>query len=139
MRMGGLARACCLVLAGFAAPAHAQTGDCVARAGGMVRAESKQYVVFYRTQPQKLAVSTHFALDIVVCEKAGAPGVEGVSVDALMPAHGHGMNYKASIRPLGAGRYRAEGLMFHMPGQWQFVFDLRTASTTERVAHDIKL
>jgi hypothetical protein len=25
----------------------------------------------------------------------------------------------------GAGLYRAEGLLFHMPGRWELVFELR--------------
>ena len=31
------------------------------------------------------------------------------------------MNYRPQRRAKGDGRYRAEGLLFHMPGRWQFV------------------
>jgi hypothetical protein len=41
-----------------------------------------------------------------------------------MPAHRHGMNYKTSVSGKGSGRYRVEGLMFHMPGHWEFAFDV---------------
>ena len=40
-----------------------------------------------------------------------------------MPAHGHGMNYRPSIVSLGDGFYEVRGLMFHMPGSWQFKLD----------------
>ena len=33
------------------------------------------------------------------------------------------MNYRVKVAPL-AGRYRSEGWLFHMPGRWEFVFDL---------------
>ncbi len=39
--------------------------------------------------------------------------------------HKHGMNYRPSVKALGQGLYRAEGLMFHMPGRWELVFELR--------------
>ncbi len=36
------------------------------------------------------------------------------------------MNYKPSISRVGnePGRFRADGLMFHMPGRWELAFDL---------------
>jgi len=39
-----------------------------------------------------------------------------------MPEHRHGMNYRPEVKPLAPGRWRAEGLLFHMPGKWEFVF-----------------
>jgi len=60
-------------------------------------------------------------------------------VDAWMPEHRHGMNYKPSVVALGAGRYRADGLMFHMSGRWEFVFEVRTAGKIERLAHSVRL
>ena len=35
------------------------------------------------------------------------------------------MNYAPAVKPPAPGRWRAEGLMFHMPGKWEFVFELR--------------
>lgn len=32
----------------------------------------------------------------------------------------------------GAGRYRAEGLRFHMPGEWWLAFDIRFAHIRDR-------
>ena len=50
-----------------------------------------------------------------------------------MPEHRHGMNYKASIKRESSSRYRADGLMFHMPGRWEILFELRAAGRTDRV------
>jgi hypothetical protein len=103
------------------------------------RAESATYAVAYRFSPEKPGVSRHFAVEVAVCPKAGAPEAEGLRLDARMPAHGHGMNYAAKVAVLGGGRFRAEGLMLHMPGRWEFVFDVRAGGRTERLAHSVRL
>ena len=59
-----------------------------------------------------------------------------------MPAHRHGMNYRArvSVRDDGAySAYSAEGLMFHMPGRWRLIFDLEVAGQDSRLTHDLEL
>jgi hypothetical protein len=47
------------------------------------------------------------------------------------------MNYRARVVAKGGGRYVAEGLLFHMPGRWQFVFDVERPGRTERLTHDL--
>jgi len=99
------------------------------------RAESVSYRLAYRTIPGRLAVGEHFALEYAVCPKAGASPPAAVSADAWMPEHRHGMNYKASVKALGEGRFRAEGLLLHMPGRWEFVF----TAGGERLTHSVRL
>jgi hypothetical protein len=101
------------------------------RAGGR-QIESARYVLAYRTLPP-ITVSRHFALEFALCAKDGKSLPDNVRVDAHMPEHRHGMNYKASIKSEGTGRYRAEGLMFHMPGRWELIFDVRAAGHTDRL------
>lgn len=84
------------------------------RAGG--------YTLAFKSQPAPIPVGTPFVLDLAVC-----PTPQGLSVDAHMPAHRHGMNYKPSLTVVAPGRYRAEGLVLHMPGDWEFVFEVSTA------------
>ncbi len=67
----------------------------------------------------------HFAIDVLLCPKGNAQLPAELRVDATMPEHKHGMNYRPSIQTLAPGQYRAEGLMFHMPGRWELVFELR--------------
>jgi YtkA-like len=121
-------------LAAVAIPGIVAAQDCGAALGaGVARAESKSYVVAWRPEPQPIVVSRHFALEIVVCPKNGAPQPRSLAVDATMPAHRHGMNYKPAVNALAEGRYRAEGLMFHMPGRWEFAFDVAGRDGVERV------
>jgi hypothetical protein len=121
-----------VVLFGMHDIAAAQAcGDTLGK--GVARSESKSYVVVWRADPAPIAVSRHFALDVVVCPKAGAVPPKSLAVDATMPAHRHGMNYRPTIAAAGAGRFRVEGLMFHMPGAWEIAFDVAAADGTERV------
>ena len=126
LRAAGLA---CLA---FPCIAAAQAcGDTLGK--GVARGESKSYVVAWRADPAPIAVSRHFALDVAVCPKSGTALPKSLTVDATMPAHRHGMNYRPTITAAGAGRFRAEGLMFHMPGAWELAFDVVGADGTERV------
>ena len=101
------------------------------------RLESPRFVLAYKVEA--LEVAQHFSVDVAVCPKSGQPQAEALKVDAHMPEHRHGMNYAATVTPLGPGRWRAEGLMFHMPGRWEFVFEVRAAGTTDRLASSIRL
>jgi cytochrome c peroxidase len=85
------------------------------------RLESQRFVLAFRPEP--VSVSKHFAVEVGACAKSGPPP-RALKVDAHMPAHRHGMNYKPQVKPLGNGRWRAEGLLFHMPGAWEFLFEL---------------
>lgn len=67
-----------------------------------------------------IAVGEPFVVEFVVCADNG-PAAERVAIDATMPAHRHGMNYRPRVTALGDGRYRAEVFLFHMPGLWEVV------------------
>ena len=97
------------------------------------RVESPRLALTYRTRPAKIAVGEHFVLELAVCAKAGAKLPERVKLDATMPEHRHGMNYRPSVKLLEPGRYVSEGWMFHMPGRWEFIFDLGGERLTDSV------
>jgi cytochrome c peroxidase len=101
------------------------------------RLESARYVVGYKTEA--IEVAKHFAIDVTVCAKPGHPLPESVKVDAQMPEHRHGMNYAPAVKALGPGRWRADGLMLHMPGRWEFVFELRAAGSADRLTSSFPL
>ena len=101
--------------------------------GGGRKIDSARYTVEYRTVPDRIPLGRHFSVEFAVCANGGPPLPENVVVDAWMPEHRHGMNYKTSIRREAGGRYRADGLLFHMPGRWELIFELRAAGRTDRV------
>ena len=103
------------------------------------KVESKNYAMIFRTHPEKIVIGQHFLVDLALCAKDGAAAPESVRVDAHMPEHRHGMNYKTTVTSSGAGKYRAEGLMFHMPGRWEYIFEVRAAGATERRTTNVVL
>jgi hypothetical protein len=125
------------VAACFAAPL-AQACDLPAEFASAARIDTPTLALAYRPVPAPIAVGRHFAVEAAVCARSGAAPT-ALRVDAQMPEHRHGMNYKAKVVPQGPGRWRAEGLMFHMPGRWQFVFDVEGGGRRERLTSDFTL
>jgi hypothetical protein len=114
------------LLAGGLAAAGALAAPCGDGLGsGVHRIDSADWQLVYRTSPDPVPVGRHFAIDFVLCPRGAVAVPAEVRVDATMPEHKHGMNYQPSVAARGSGRYRAEGLMFHMPGRWELVFELR--------------
>ena len=133
-----LAIAACLLVAASSGRA---ADDCSAKlkAAGALRAEGEGYTVAFVPRPAPLASGRHFALDIAVCPGPGGAPPNSLRVDADMPAHKHGMNYRASVAARGPGLYRAEGLMLHMPGRWRFIFDLALDGRSARLTHEVEV
>jgi hypothetical protein len=127
-RARALSAACALVAAalGSAAACELPPG---------VRIESERLAVSYWTKPAKIAVGQPFVLELAACPKGNAVVPERIRLDAHMPEHRHGMNYKTKVVPLGPGRFHSEGWLFHMPGRWEFVFDLGA----ERLTHSVRI
>lgn len=137
MRPRAFAAQAALIAAGLACTA---AGACELPGGGAQTINGPRYAIAYRSDPAQITVGRHFALEFRVCPKAGVPAPESLRVDAWMPDHRHGMNYRPVIK-LGAtpGVQRAEGLMFHMPGRWEFVFELQADGSVERLAQSRSL
>ncbi len=125
-----------LLACGMSIAAWAQCGP----APGALRAEGREAVVLFQPRPGPIKVGELFALDVVVCSKHGE--ARALAVDATMPEHKHGMNYKPVVKrgaAGAAGAFAVTGFMFHMPGRWQLVFDVDTSAGRERVLHDVTI
>lgn len=97
---------------------------------------SDRAMIAFRPEPMRIEVGQPFSLLFNVCTRKDNPG-ELVAIDAHMPEHRHGMNYRPTIVSTGEGRFRAEGLVFHMPGRWELDIDVRAGSEIERLSHEI--
>ena len=110
---------------------------CVLPAGGtVVSAKDGSASLSYRVEPTPLMSDTAFAVVFTVCSKAR---INRAVVDAHMPAHRHGMNYRPSVSATKPNQYRAEGLLFHMAGQWEFVFELQLAPVANEPLRTVRL
>jgi hypothetical protein len=137
-----MASAAAALLAGGVAAGGAMAAACGDSLGSRARRiDSVAWLLVYRTAPDPVPVGRHFAIDFVLCPHGAVKAPAEVRVDATMPEHKHGMNYKPSVSARGAGQYRAEGLMFHMPGRWELVFELRgdAGSTPLRLTQSLQV
>jgi len=102
-----------------------------------LRVEGPGQVLVFAPVPSPWRSARHFSLEIEVCPKPGHELPLALKVDADMPAHRHGMNYAPTVRVLSPGRYRADGLMFHMPGRWRVRFDVTAGGRIEQLAREV--
>jgi hypothetical protein len=112
---------------------------CPEAAQGFARLSTSEAEIAYRWQPDALKVGQFFTMDVIACRMPGRGAVQTVVVDAQMPAHGHGMNYRPTAIESGPSQFRMSGLMLHMPGRWRLTVDLVQADRRTRLTHDIDL
>ncbi len=109
----------CLLAVALVALLPGAAWACLPGFEGTKQSRSNGITVAYKSQPAPIPVGQPFVLEIAVC-----PAPRALELDAHMPAHRHGMNYRPSITNPSPGLYRAEGLVLHMPGEWEFVFEV---------------
>ena len=129
--------ACALLVLSFDAAAAAPCGS--ALTGTTRTIDGTRYTVVFKTVPAPVKVGTHFAVDFAVCPRAPVDVPSAVRVDANMPAHRHGMNYRPIVTAKSSELFRAEGLLFHMPGRWDLTFDVEGGGRTERLTGTLQL
>jgi hypothetical protein len=126
------------MLAGLA-PARADEAACPAEGSGFQRVKSGDAEVAYRWEPSQPKIGQFFAVEVVACRAPGLAPVAEIAIDATMPAHGHGMNYRPAAERTGEGRFRFTGMMLHMPGTWRLTIDLIQGGKRTRLTHEVKL
>lgn len=119
-------------IAVFAAALASQAAGACEMPAGAERMDTARFRLALVTDPQVIRPGQFFAVIVAVCPKDEATVIETLRVDAQMPEHRHGMNYAPRVVATALGRYRAEGLMFHMPGRWEFIVDLRAEGRSDR-------
>ena len=131
-RLGGpaLAAALALLLAAGEASAcalpHGWTGG--------ARIAGELWIAWWRSEPAAIPISEHFSIRFHLC----GPPVDRVGVRGWMPDHRHGMNYRPAVTLNGLSG-TAEGLLFHMPGRWQLILDVRGAAGREKLTAETVL
>jgi len=134
-RLAGLAAACALALWPLAAAATCLPPD----AGQpMTAAGAARFAAALRMNPSPVKVGTPFVVDLRVCALDGAK-VERLAIDATMPAHRHGMNYKPKITAQGDGRHEARGFLFHMPGWWEITLSVYADGKPSHLTYGVEI
>ncbi len=81
--------------------------------------------------------NTHFSLELAVKPAKADAGPIKVAVDADMPAHRHGMHTKPEVTGEGENRYKVDGMLFHMKGEWVIMVDVTGEEVTERATFPV--
>ena len=135
------------------APSVIATPDAQAQkvATGEVATKHQRYQLRWRAL-QPIALGELFSVEAVLLGADGAPVPNGtVKIDARMPQHGHGMATKpvddpgvcapdlptSCVHP--EGRYRTDGMKFHMPGDWTITFEVDGPAGPDRAEVVYKL
>ena len=98
------------------------------------RISGERWTAWWESEPAAIPVGTHFSIRFHLC----GPPVDRVRVRGWMPDHRHGMNYRSEVTLSGSSG-TAVGLMFHMPGRWQLILDVRGAVDREKLTAETVL
>ena len=93
--------------------------------------------ITWRARPQAIAVGKPFSIEFEVCPRSAGTVIDRLQVDAWMPEHQHGMNYRPSVTGRPTALMQANGLVFHMPGRWQLVFEMQADGRPLRLTQDL--
>ena len=73
-------------------------------------------------------LNDYFAVEVSV----PGPRPDAVEIDADMPEHHHGMLSEPVVTEVAPGRWRAEGMLLHMPGDWEIYVTVLRNGRRER-------
>lgn len=112
----------------------ALAADCPAPPPGAQTIGQAPLRVHWTAEPAPIAVSRPFALRLGLCPVRA----ELLRVDARMPEHRHGMNYRVSLAREG-DEWLARGMVWHMPGHWELLLVLRLDGVEHRLVQSVTL
>lgn len=88
-----------------------------------------------------IEVSKATSVNVTLC--GDIENVKSIELDASMPAHGHGTNYKPTVTPLKSteseASYQVDGLVMHMPGNWRWEMQVLGADGRDTLMKDFML
>ncbi|MCM0608912.1 MAG: hypothetical protein KA711_07920 [Ideonella sp. WA131b] len=126
------------VLAAQAAPAQTPAAlapaECPAVEPGAAVIDQPGLRATWRAEPAP-AVSRPFKLQLTLCPARA----ELRRVDATMPEHRHGMNYRPRLQPAGPGAWTVDGLVWHMPGRWELLLVVVLDGQEQRLVQSMVL
>ncbi|CAM2007534.1 FixH family protein [Acanthopleuribacter pedis] len=93
------------------------------------------YWVRYQIEPATIVLNQTFSLQVAIFqdEALTKPARDiTLAVDGRMPQHRHGMNTEPVVTQSEPGRFEVKGMLFHMVGRWQLMFDITRDGETVR-------
>ena len=109
---------------------------CAPKEGSDVYKVSESPAIYIEPS-NSIAVSEQFTAVVTVCGEAIANSA--FKLDATMPSHGHGMNYTPAYTVLAQSsdmiKVQVDGLVLHMPGDWQWLVELDNGDERDTYSH----
>ncbi|MEM6671852.1 MAG: FixH family protein [Planctomycetota bacterium] len=131
------------LLVPFALAAAACGGGADLLDDATLRAPSSEGTFEARLVPEPVDIPNNepFAMRLALVGPDGEAFVDydEVTLDARMPAHGHGMLRDVDLELEKDGTLRAEGLLFHMAGHWEIHVDVRRGPWIERAQASVQM
>jgi len=99
------------------------------------------FEVSFISSLEPIPINRIHSWELTVVTAAGeAVGNAEITVEGGMPAHDHGLPTRPRVaEELGDGRYRVEGLRFHMAGRWEIWVTIRAQGRTDTVTIPLDL
>jgi hypothetical protein len=90
-------------------------------------------------QPSDGAIerNKHFSMAISIDPGSADDAPLKVTADADMPAHRHGMNTRPEVTKEDDLRYRVDGMLFHMAGEWVITVDVTQGTESEHASFPV--
>src|SRR6185369_10127362 len=102
--------------------------------------DKKVYRVSYVSTPSPVPMLAVHSWTLAIVD-AAEHSVDDATLVVLggMPAHAHGLPTTPAVTNLGGGRYRIDGLKFHMPGAWVVAFRIKSKAGIDSVSFALEL
>jgi hypothetical protein len=132
--LSGWITAALVVIASVALQPIASLADTSGLLDKTIVSDGGTFKLHVRTQPNPLPHNELFELlvDVQLQRELDDPNPLWLNVNATMPGHGHGMNTHGRIEMQEGGRFIVRGMLFHMDGEWELVFDIAKGAVREQ-------
>jgi hypothetical protein len=98
------------------------------------------YTVHYESALDPIEINRMHRWTLVVTRDGEPVENADITVSGGMPEHDHGMPTRPRITAeLGEGRYRLEGMRFHMNGNWEVVIEIDAGGSRDTVVINLVL
>ena len=127
-------------------PVHVAAATEAVDQSGTVRSLQGHYEVVFTPRPNPIPFQELFEVEVAVRDPSTGTPVGGARLDrleAVMPAHGHGMKVEPEIASLGSGIFRVTGVRFHMQGEkdngrWVFEATVSGPAGPDVARHEVQ-
>jgi len=129
-----------LVIGGLGAGHSSHADEMCGSESGIRLSGSKDapWTVQFHVNSTTIPLNAPFDASVTLCSRSERVPTRLV-VDATMPAHKHGMNYKVTAVPVDDRTYTVENLLFHMPGVWRVEVTAYDNNKPHRFTHEVEL